>query len=460
LTEEERDNYFYWVGLRNSFYFSEDSNQLEKLVKYFTPEEEDYYSNLFSFSVPFIICAAVVIVLFLFYLVKRFLLKGCKGPKIYTKSYDHVTYFFLITGFAVGFISLCVTIHNARKSNSNISKMMDFTQDQKELLRKVLDETLMNQQVLAGIFKNDKKVNTTIYGLNLIESDTNVLEQKLQSFYDDLYAIQKHKFRFQVSALILFLLISLIGVAGYWVRREYIPWIASVLLILLSAPVFIMAGLETTYTFLSIDFCSSVGNSVISGIIPSENRGLGMYLSCPSKQTMRTISTAIYQFIVNFDDLYNQTDYLINGSALMKDKYALGLDKRNNSHFKRLYDSISKDYYIDNEDETKAEYTKSKETVLLNLSSFAIFNYVLAGLLSMTSCMTAKNSINFIEEQYCFKNHAYMFRNVVFDVLSAVGFIIMAVGLNKLIITMRSHLSRALRGKKEFNTDIIDDDDD
>ena len=116
LTEEERENYFYWVGLRNSFYFSEDSNQLEKLVKYFTPEEEDYYSNLFSFSVPFIICAAVVIVLFLVYLVKRFLLKGCRGPKIYTKSYDHVTYFFLITGFAVGFISLCVTIHNARKS--------------------------------------------------------------------------------------------------------------------------------------------------------------------------------------------------------------------------------------------------------------------------------------------------------------------------------------------------------
>lgn len=116
LTDEQRESYYYWIGLRNSFYYSRDTNQLEKLVKYFTPEEEDYYSNLFSFSVPFIICAAVVIVLFLVYLVKRFLLKGCRGPKIYTKSYDHVTYFFLITGFAVGFISLCVTIHNARKS--------------------------------------------------------------------------------------------------------------------------------------------------------------------------------------------------------------------------------------------------------------------------------------------------------------------------------------------------------
>ena len=338
--------------------------------------------------------------------------------------------------------------------------MMDYTQEQKELLEKILEETKSNQQVLANIFKDDKNVTTSIYGLNIIESDTQNLVKKYDNFYDDLYKIQKHKFRFQVSALILYILITFIGIAGYWIRREYIPWIAHALLVLLAAPVFIMAGLETTYTFLSIDFCASVGNSIISGITPSENTGLGTYLSCPSKQTMRTISTAIYQYIVNFDDLYNQTDYLINGSSLMKDKYVLGMDKRNNSHYELLMNKISKDYYIDNEDETKAEYTKSRDTVVKYLSSFGIFNYILAGLLSMTSCYTAKNSINYIEENYCAPNHAYMFRNVVFDVLSAVGFVITAVGLNKLIITMRSHLSRALRGKKEFNTDIIDDDDD
>ena len=116
LNEEQRDNYYYWVGLRNSFYYSEDSNQLEKLVKYFTPEEEGYYSNLFSFSVPFIICAVAVIILFIVYLVKRFLLKGCRGPKIYTKSYDHITYFFIITGVAVTLISFTITIYNAGKS--------------------------------------------------------------------------------------------------------------------------------------------------------------------------------------------------------------------------------------------------------------------------------------------------------------------------------------------------------
>ena len=48
--------------------------------------------------------------------------------------------------------------------------MIDLTQDQREFSRKILDETLMNQQVLARIFKNNKKVNNTIYGLNLCSS--------------------------------------------------------------------------------------------------------------------------------------------------------------------------------------------------------------------------------------------------------------------------------------------------
>ena len=339
--------------------------------------------------------------------------------------------------------------------------MMEYTQEQKELLEKIYDETMSNQKVLKNILGEDNKnVNTSIYGLDLITSDKENLVKKLDSFYDDLYGIQKHKFRFQVSSLVLFIIISILGCAGYWVRREYIPWIASILLLLLAAPVFVMAGLETTYTFLSIDFCSTVGNSIISGIIPSENKGLGTYLSCPSKETMRTISTAIYQYIVSFDYLYNETDYLINGSSLMYEKYVLGTDKRDNKHFQELYNNISNDVYIENDDEKKEDYEKSKELILKYLSTFSIFNYVLAGLLSMTSCYTAKNSINYIEEQYCAPNHAYMFRNVVFDMCSAIGFVIISVGLNKLIITMRSHFARALRGKKEFNTDIIDEDDD
>ena len=252
-----------------------------------------------------------------------------------------------------------------------------------------------------------------------------------------------------MASLILFIIISVVGVSGYWLRRDYIPWIAFILLLLLAAPVFVMAGLETTYTFLSIDFCGSVGNSIISGIIPSEDKGLGTYLSCPPKETQRSISTAIYQYIANFDYLYNQTGFII--SNLNWTNINLGGDKRNNELFIDLFKNISEIEVTDDEKEDKL-------IVLRNLKCFELINYIIAGLLSMTSCFTARNSINFIEEKYCYKNHAYMFRNVIFDMISAIGFIIMSVGLNKLIVTMKNHYARALRGKKEFNTDIINDD--
>ena len=118
LTEDQRDNYYYWVGLRNSFYYSEDSDKLEKLVKYFTPEEDNYYRKLFKFSTPGFICAAGVIVIVIAYLIKRFLLKGCKGPKErnIVKSYNISTFIFLIIGFLVGIIFLSLTIYNSAKS--------------------------------------------------------------------------------------------------------------------------------------------------------------------------------------------------------------------------------------------------------------------------------------------------------------------------------------------------------
>ena len=116
MNDTLRNNYYYWIGLRNSFYFSEDSNQLEKLVKYFTPEEKNYYKDLFTFSAPGFICSAAVIVIFFIYIVKRFLLKGCRGPKIEMKSYHYTTYFFIITGFSIGIIFLSLTIYNSRKS--------------------------------------------------------------------------------------------------------------------------------------------------------------------------------------------------------------------------------------------------------------------------------------------------------------------------------------------------------
>ena len=342
--------------------------------------------------------------------------------------------------------------------------MLEKSIEQKEVLEEIEEITYKNIDEFKKNFSQYKDITSDLYGESLIKQNNKELGEKFQNFYDDLYGIQKHKFRFQVASLVLFIIISLVGIAGYWIRREYIPWGASMLLLLLAAPVSAMFGLETTYTFLSIDFCSSIGNSIISGIIPSENKGIGTYFSCPSKETMRTISTAIYQYIVDFDYLYGQIEKIYDERKYFKVYFDLGTDKRNNKFFLDLAYKLKNanlSHYAEEEDiiYDKKVDEAYRDIIVKNLEAFPALNNLLAGLLSMTSCFTAKNTINYIEENYCYSNHAYMFRNCVFDILSALAFIVISVGLNKLIITMRSHFARALRGKKEFNNDIIDEDD-
>ena len=333
--------------------------------------------------------------------------------------------------------------------------MMDYVKEQKEMMNNIYKETIDNQNYLKKLMKDDESINPNIYGLDLINSSKVNLNKKYDDFTRDLYSIQKHKFRFQVSTLILFIIISVVGVSGYWIRRDYIPLIASMLLLLFAAPVFVMAGLETTYTFLSIDFCSSIGNSIISGIVPSEDKGLGTYLSCPPKETLRSISTAVYEYIANFDYLWNETKTIINNNDWLKNNITLEEDKRNNTLFEDLYKEVKNITPTGN----NTDNDRNKEIVMRNFECFKVMNLVIAGLLSMTSCYTSRNSINYIEEQYCYENHGYMFRNVIFDMISALGFIIMSIGLNKLIVTMRRKYAKALRGKKEFNDDVINDDD-
>jgi hypothetical protein len=174
---------------------------------------------------------------------------------------------------------------------------------------------------------------------------------------------------------------------------------------------------------------------------------------------MRTISTSIYQYIVNFDNLYDQIRYNISNNTYFS-VLNLGTDKRDNEYFRELKEKVELVNYTSGNPLEEKRCKELKEDITASLDIFVYVNYILAGLLSMTSCLTAKNSINLIEQDYCYENHDYMFNNIVFSVLTGLGFIITSAGINKLIIVMRNRYARALRGKKEFNTDIITEDDD
>ena len=338
--------------------------------------------------------------------------------------------------------------------------MITEVKRQKELMKKIYENDILgNKQLAEKDMKSTFNIDVSLYGEDIIKKDFDQLQTKLDNFENDLNRIQKHKYNYQISSLVLFIIISAVGVCGYWLRRDYMPLTASILLLLLAAPISAMAGLETTYTFLSVDFCSTIGNSIISGITPSEDTGLGSYLSCPSKETMRIISTAIYQYIINFDALYEKTSFNISHNEYFS-VLNLGSDKRDNDHFRELVKNASLVEITTNNTLERTRNELLRKDLMHAFNIFININYILAGLLSMTSCLTAKNSINYIEENYCYANHDYMFKNIIFTVCSGLGFIITAIGINKLIIVMKNRYMHALRGKKEFNTDIITEDDD
>jgi hypothetical protein len=338
--------------------------------------------------------------------------------------------------------------------------MLDEVKSQKELMKDIYNNDIKNNIKLA---MNDKKpsfkVDLNMYGENIIDADFEQLQKKLENFEKDLSFIQTHKYNYQITSMVLYVIITSVGISGYWIRREYIPLISSIILLLLAAPLFAIAGLESTYIFLSVDFCSSISNSIISEITPSENIGLGSYLSCPSKETMRTLSTAFYQYIINFDSLYEQIRHNITYNDFFS-VLNIGSDKRDNDYFRELQKNISLINITTNIPREITSNEEIRDDIKRGLNILININYILAGLLSMTSCFTAKNSINFIEENYCLKNHPYMFKNIIFCVLAGIGLVVTSAGINKLIIVMRNRYSRALRGKKEFNTDIITEDDD
>ena len=84
-------------------------------------------------------------------------------------------------------------------------------------------------------------------------------------------------------------------------------------------------------------------------------------------------------------------------------------------------------------------------------------NNILAGLLHMSACATADNSINYIEENFCHPLFHHMAYNILYYFIGVIGLIMLGVGLNKLITVMRRNAAHALRGNKKFNDELEDD---
>lgn len=127
------------------------------------------------------------------------------------------------------------------------------------------------------------------------------------------------------------------------------------------------------------------------------------------KETQYLLSTARYQLSVSFDSTFVKTKEVLK--TVNED---LGTIKRNNEGFEKL-----------------AMKYKDKSEISKGLKALILINNLLQSLENIIGCQSPKNSINYIEEKYCYHSISYIFENIIYMLFSCLGILLISVGVDK-----------------------------
>ncbi len=58
--------------------------------------------------------------------------------------------------------------------------MLDYVDEQKDLLQDIFDETMKLKENFQGLIETDKNVNTSLYGESLIREDHEILKKNIK----------------------------------------------------------------------------------------------------------------------------------------------------------------------------------------------------------------------------------------------------------------------------------------
>ena len=265
----------------------------------------------------------------------------------------------------------------------------------------------------------------------------------------DLKSIENPKFIAQTVILSVDFVFALLGIIGFYIHNKYLVWISQLILFISIVPLFLLMALQADYLVAGIDFCKNTRTSMLSQIFPAKNFGIGKYITCPSTEAKQAISIAKYQIMCTFDNLYNEISN-IGGGVLKKEEYG----KRNNKYYKYMIHNLEYGNWTEELTEEELQYSIKTYINLID------YNHILGDLQSIGSCQSAENAANRIEETYCIDNFKYVGIILILYIFGIFGVLLLACGLNKVIIIMNRVANKSLLNKNKFKNDDDDSDDD
>ena len=165
--------------------------------------------------------------------------------------------------------------------------------------------------------------------------------------------------------------------------------------------------------------CNDVKNILDKDLEPKMGKGIGYFITCPDKSVKKDIFSSKFIISKNFDYIYEELNKKYINYLNLTDQ-GLALKKRNNTYNKSL-----QKYFIQSENSTNLSQ---------GFETLSYYNDVLLALESLGVCEYARNSIYFIEENFCYKNIQAQQNGFIYYTLSAFGVLLVAIGLNKISV--------------------------
>lgn len=176
-------------------------------------------------------------------------------------------------------------------------------------------------------------------------------------------------------------------------------------------------GFGIPYILISVDYCQDVYKYVTSDAKPFSQRGISYYLSCDSKEAILSANTANFQLATSFNDVYDDSNKKLlayNGTQLTE-------YKRDN--FLLL-------------DTTTKVFTDETKNIKSGIMSLIYINNIMEDIQSVKSCKLAISIINYSEDHFCANSLQNQFYSIIFYFFGILGLALLAVGLNKLLISL------------------------
>ena len=231
---------------------------------------------------------------------------------------------------------------------------------------------------------------------------------------------ETHIRNFNLSNIVIIPFMTVLGIVGFFLKREKLIQIPSVIIFAFIVPCYVIIGLELSNFFLRTDLCSDIRKYTTSDFKPILGKGLGYYISCISKESLVDISTARYELSLSYNKVYDDINNKLEKS---ESKERLPEDKRSIEELKKFSNGKSQDF-------------------INGIAVLIDYNNVFEILNNETQCVYTKNIVYNVESNLCYLNLENNFDMLKYYFWAVFFYILLSVGLNRLIVLVNPNLDR------------------